>query len=120
MTGWRDWKRVVDRISRLRPLDARQLVLAGVFNLFVPDDAGANRGIGFMFGGDDMDDNEVRLTAPFPTAVESPKTPTCANCRWWVRARHGGPIGDCRVKHPSIKGFPRAQFDEFCGEFKAK
>jgi hypothetical protein len=67
-----------------------------------------------MFGGDDMADNETRLTAPFPTAVETPKAETCRNCRWWLGEEHG--FGLC-VRYPQAE--PKAAAD-FCGEFKAK
>jgi len=67
-----------------------------------------------MFGGDAMADNEVRLTAPFPTAVEGPKAEACENCHWWTS--YVTAYGHC---HRYPQEIPK-QRDDFCGEFKAK
>lgn len=59
-----------------------------------------------------------RTTAPFPTAVESPRPAICANCHWWVR--HGSVMGNCHRMPPTDKGFAQTYEQSFCGEFKAK
>lgn len=59
-----------------------------------------------------------RITAPFPTAVESPKAETCEHCHWWVR--FGSVLGNCHRMPPTDKGFAVVHDSSFCGEFKAK
>lgn len=57
---------------------------------------------------------EPRLTAPFPTAVETPKPATCGDCRWWIKWGHS--VGNCR-RYPQVVHVDQR---DFCGEFKAR